>query len=91
MEFIGKAKDTFYEINITFKPNPETGIARDPIAGKMAVREYRRMKREFHRGRELGTYEIEIQIDGDDWRKTEITFPVQEIDTIVAVPEVTMP
>ena len=70
-------KDSYYQICIKFKP--DTG--RDDIAGLILIRQYRRMIRDFQRGKSSGTYWFKL-----DNSETNLTFPLQEMDTITAVP-----
>jgi hypothetical protein len=63
--------DPTYEIDITFKTE------RNNITGMMKRSQYKRMISEYHSGNASGTYEIVI-----DKIRAEITFPIQEIDTI---------
>jgi len=57
---------------------------REPIDCVMPVPEYRRMVNDYQRGKYTGTYKMWL-----DNVEAELTFPLQELDTIHAAPEVT--
>lgn len=70
-------RKTFYEVKIAFK----SGANRRDIVGLVERGEYKRLLEEIRRGFEKSTYKITIE-----GHETEKTFPVQEIDTITALP-----
>ena len=57
-----------------------------PLDGVVRSKDYRRLLTDHAKGREYGTYPFKQQVDGDQWVDAEWTFPLQEIDTITAVP-----
>jgi hypothetical protein len=67
-----------YFVAIRFK-NGRAGI--DCV---MTIPEYRRMIRDFQQGKTTGNYRMSL-----DNIEAEMTFPLQEIDTVHAAPEVT--
>ena len=75
--FTPREQDKKYQVAITFSTE------RTPIYALMPVREYRRMIKLFRQGKQTGTFEMIV-----DGHITEMTFPLQEMDTITAVPEV---
>lgn len=68
-----------YFVAIRFK-----NAARDPIDCLMTIPEYRRMIKDFQLGKTTGNYRMVL-----DNIEAELTFPLQEMDTIHAAPEVT--
>jgi len=71
-------KKDSYDIAIHFKPTAEG--QRAPFIGVTEWSEYQRLLKEYRRGRLIGTFEIML-----DNHPTEITFPLQENDTIHVV------
>ena len=67
-----------YVVAIRFKNEKRAGVD-----GVMPIIEYRRMVADFRAGKITGTYAISL-----DNVESELTFPLQEIDTVHAVPEV---
>ena len=57
--------------------------AREPVDCIMRIPEYRRMVKDYQRGALTGTYQMVL-----DNIEAELTFPLQELDTIHAAPEV---
>ena len=74
-DFLSKKR---YYVSIGFKQS--TG--RVPIDCLMAISEYRRMVNDYRLGKTTGTYGMNL-----DGHEAEKTFPLQDIDTIDAVPE----
>lgn len=74
-------EDCNYEIHINFKQT-DSG-QRQPITGIIKRNHYKRILDDLHYGKSTGTYEFVLE-----GIKTELTFPVQEVDTITVVPEV---
>ncbi len=74
-------EDCNYEIHINFKQT-DSGT-RQPIAGIIKRSHYKKILDDLHYGKTAGTYEFWLE-----GIKTEMTFPVQEVDTITVVPEV---
>ena len=66
-----------HDVAITFKPGEPQ---RADIEGAMCYREYRRLVRMYHAGRQSGTFAILLENT-----PAEVTFPLAEIDTIHAV------
>jgi len=58
--------------------------AREPVDCLMRIPEYRRMMKDYRQGKYTGTYQMVL-----DNIEAELTFPLQELDTIHAAPEVT--
>ena len=56
---------------------------RAPVDCIMPVPEYRRMIHDYQKGKATGTYQMWL-----DNNEAELTFPLQEIDTVHAIPEV---
>ena len=77
MDFLKPRDEARYQVAITFKAD------RTMIDALMPHREYKRMVRDFMHGKASGTYEFIM-----DGHTTELTFPLQEMDTIHAVPEI---
>ena len=65
------------QIAITFKTE------REPIAGYMPVREYRRMKKDYLKGTEKGIYEFILE-----GHVAEKPVPLQDIDTFTMLPDI---
>lgn len=80
MDQLQPRDETRYEIAIRFKPSSE----RTAIEGLIPRREYKRLLKEMRRGKDRGTYEFIL-----DGHVAEQTFPIQEIDTILVLPEMT--
>lgn len=78
MNLFDKLDNRRYEVAIRFKNEARAGI--DAL---MTVNEYRRMINDFRKGKLTGTYEMSL-----DNIQSELTFPLQEIDTVHAAPEV---
>ena len=78
MDILKPRDELRYEIAITFTTD------RNQVEALIPVREYRRMIKQYRQGKPSGTYEMVM-----DGHVTEYTFPLQEIDTIIAVPEIT--
>lgn len=76
---IRQKTESRYSVTITFKPSTK----RQAIEASMPVREYRRMNKEFLKGQQNGTYTMFLENT-----ETVVTFPLQDMDTIHAVPEV---
>jgi len=68
-----------YSVALRFK-----NTNRNPIDCVMPVTEYRRMANDYRMGKTTGTYRMYL-----DNVEAELTFPLQELDTIHAAPEVT--
>ena len=56
---------------------------RTPVDCLMRIPEYRRMVNDYRLGNTTGTYAMTM-----DGHEAEYTFPLQELDTVHAVPEV---
>ncbi len=68
-----------YFVAIRFKNDQRAGV--DAL---MPIPEYRRMVNDYRKGKYTGTYRMWL-----DNVESEMTFPLQEIDTVHAAPEVT--
>lgn len=78
MDILKRRDETHYQVTIQFKPRTE----RQPIDCLMPRTVYRRMLLDHVRGKTTGTYEMVL-----DGHVTEFTFPPQDIDVILALPE----
>ena len=77
MDILRPKRETRYDVTITFKSD------RQPVVGFMPRREYKRMRGDVLKGKDLGAYEFVIE-----GHVTEMTFPLVDIDTIMALPEI---
>ena len=80
MDLLKPRDEPRYDVAITFSTD------RLPIAGYMPVREYRRMMKDIRKQNAGNAYEMII-----DGHVAEMLFPITEVDTVTALPEVTEP
>ena len=78
MGIIDRLDNRRYCVAITFK------AGRNPVECVMQIGDYRQMVNDYRKGKTTGTYPMIL-----DGTNAELTFPLQEIDTIHCAPEVT--